>query len=118
MKSGRLLALFIVAATVVLIVISILHPNESAAALADAGPPVCCVLLQRRRQPSRTWRGRFGQRRGKAPIPDLRTKASSPKQEFVRDLTGTYLSLRSYATLDHFEVRAAARSPRTMRRCS
>jgi hypothetical protein len=47
----------------------------------------------------------IGQRQWGSAYSRLANKGEFTEQEFVRDLTGTYISLRSYATLDHFEVR-------------
>ena len=105
MNNGRWLALFITAATVVLIVISILHPNESAVAMADAGTT---GLLRPSSTPQAAVENlarQIGQRQWGSAYSRLANKGEFTEQEFVRDLTGTYISLRSYATLDHFEVR-------------
>jgi hypothetical protein len=105
MNNGRWLALLIVAATLVLIVISILHPNESAVALADAGTT---GLLRPSSTPQAAVENlarQIGQRQWGNAYSRLANKGEFTEQEFVRDLTGTYLSLRSYASLDHFEVR-------------
>jgi hypothetical protein len=105
MNNGRWLALAVTVATVVLIVFSILHPNESAVALADAGTtgllrpsstPQAAVENLARQIGQRQWGGAYSR---------LANKGEFTEQDFVRDLTGTYTSLRSYATLDHFEVR-------------
>jgi hypothetical protein len=105
MNSGRWLALFITAATVVLIVIGILHPNQSAEALADASTtgllrpsstPEAAVDNLAREIGDRHWGNAYSR---------LANKGEFTEQDFIRDLTGTYLSLRSYASLDHFEVR-------------
>jgi hypothetical protein len=105
MNNGRWLALSITAATVVLIVISILHPNESAVALADAGTT---GLLRPSSTPQAAVENlarEIGQRQWGNAYSRLANKGEFTEQEFIRDLTGTYLSLRSYASLDHFEVR-------------
>jgi hypothetical protein len=105
MNNGRWLALSIIAVTVVLIVISILHPNESAVALADAGTT---GLLRPSSTPQAAVENlarEIGQRQWGNAYSKLANKGEFTEQEFVRDLTGTYLSLRSYASLDHFEVR-------------
>jgi hypothetical protein len=105
MNNGRWLALAITAATVVLIVFSILHPNESAVALADAGTT---GLLRPSSTPQAAVENlarQIGQRQWGSAYSRLANKGEFTEQEFVRDLTGTYISLRSYATLDHFEVR-------------
>ena len=105
MKSGRGLALFIFAATIVLMVISILHPNESAAALADAGTT---GLLRPSSTPQAAVENlarEIGQHHWESAYSKLANRGEFTQPEFVRDLNGTYTSLRSYATLDHFEVR-------------
>ncbi len=105
MNNGRWLALSITAATVVLIVISILHPNQSAEALADAGTT---GLLRPSSTPEAAVDNlarEIGQRHWGSAYSRLANKGEFTEQEFIRDLTGTYLSLRTYASLDHFEVR-------------
>jgi hypothetical protein len=105
MKSGRWLAIFIVAATALLIVIGILHPNQSAAALADAGTT---GLLRPSSTPEAAVENlarEIGQRHWASAYSRLANKGEFTEADFQRDLTGTYMSLRSYATLDHFEVR-------------
>jgi hypothetical protein len=105
MNNGRWLALSITAITVLLIVISILHPNQSATALADAGTtgllrpsstPEAAVDNLAREIGQRNWGGAYSR---------LANKGEFTEQEFIRDLNGTYLSLRTYASLDHFEAR-------------
>jgi hypothetical protein len=105
MKSGRGLALFIFAATIVLIVIGILHPNESAAALADAGTTGLLRPSSTAQAAVENLAREIGQRHYGSAYSSLANKGEFTEPEFVRDLNGTYISLRSYATLDHFEVR-------------
>ena len=105
MKSGRGLALFIFAATIVLIVISILHPNESAAALADAGTTGLLRPSSTAQAAVENLAREIGQRHYGSAYSSLANKSEFTEAEFVRDLNGTYVSLRSLATLDHFEVR-------------
>ncbi|HZD75958.1 MAG TPA: hypothetical protein VE218_03065 [Acidobacteriaceae bacterium] len=105
MKRGRGLALFIFAATIVLMVMSILHPNESAVALADAGTT---GLLRPSSTPQAAVENlarEIGQHHWGSAYSKLANRGEFTQPEFVRDLNGTYTSLRSYATLDHFEVR-------------
>lgn len=104
MKSGRGLALFIFAATIVLIVISILHPNESAAALADAGTTGLLRPSSTAQAAVENLAREIGQRHYGSAYSSLANKGEFTEAEFVRDLNGTYVSLRSLATLDHFEV--------------
>jgi hypothetical protein len=105
MNNGRWLALAITAATVVLIVFSILHPNESAVALADAGTTGLLRPSSTAQAAVENLARQIGQRQWGSAYSRLANKGEFTEQDFVRDLTGTYTSLRSYATLDHFEVR-------------
>jgi hypothetical protein len=105
MKSGRWLAILIVAATALLIVIGILHPNESAAALADAGTTGLLRPSTTAEAAVENLAGEIGQRHWASAYSRLANKGEFTEADFQRDLTGTYMSLRSYATLDHFEVR-------------
>jgi hypothetical protein len=102
---GRLLALSVTVATVVLIVIGTLHPNASAVALADSGAtgllrpsttPQTAVENLARDIGQRNWAGAYSR---------LANKGEFTEADLIRDLTGSYLSLRTYATLDHFDVR-------------
>jgi hypothetical protein len=105
MKRGGLLALFIFAATAVLIAISIVHPNASAAALADAGTT---RLLRPSSTPQAAVENlarEIGQNHWQSAYSQLANKGEFTEPEFVRDLNGTYLSLRTYAILDDFDVR-------------
>ena len=105
MKSGRWLPIIIVVVTAVLIAISVLHPNQSAAALADAGTT---GLLRPSTTPEAAVENlarEIGQRHWGSAYSRLANKSEFTEADFQRDLTGTYMSLRSYATLDHFEVR-------------
>jgi hypothetical protein len=105
MNNGRWLALAITAATVVLIVFSLLHPSESAVALADAGTTGFLRPSSTPQAAVENLARQLGQNQWASAYSGLANKGEFTEQEFVRDLTGTYTSLRSYATLDHFEVR-------------
>ncbi len=103
--SGRLFALSITAATVLLIGIGIVHPNQSAEAMADAGTT---GLLRPSSTPQAAVDNlarEIGQRNWGSAYSRLANKGEFTEQDFIRDLNGTYLSLRTYASLDHFEVR-------------
>jgi hypothetical protein len=105
MKGGRWLPVVIVAVTALLIAISVVHPNQSAAALADAGTT---GLLRPSTTPEAAVENlarEIGQKRWGSAYSKLANKSEFTEADFQRDLTGTYMSLRSYATLDHFEVR-------------
>jgi hypothetical protein len=105
MKRGLGLAAFIFLATAVLIVISILHPNESAAALADAGTTGLLHPSSTPQAAVENLAREIGQRHWGSAYSKLANKGEFTESDFARDLNGTYTSLRTYATLDHFEVR-------------
>jgi hypothetical protein len=105
MKRGRLLAFFIVAATALLMVIGILHPTESAVAMADAGTTSLLRPSSTPEAAAENLARQIGQRQWGAAYSQLANKGEFTQADLQRDLTGTYLSLRTYATLDHFEVK-------------
>jgi hypothetical protein len=105
MKRGLGLAAFIFIATAILIVISILHPNQSAVALADAGTTSLLHPSSTPQAAVENLAREIGQRHWGTAYSKLANKGEFTEAEFVRDLNGTYVSLRSYATLDSFEVR-------------
>jgi hypothetical protein len=96
---GSLLAFVITAATVVLIVLGTMFPAASAVALAggkssllsSASSPQAAVenLVQS-----------IGRRDWNAAYNSLSNKNEFSEQEFTRDLTGSYPSLRTYETLN------------------
>lgn len=105
MNKGTLLAISIVVLTVIFVIIGILHPNASAVALADAGTT---SLLRPPSTPEAAVENlarEIGQRHWERAYGSLANKGEFTQQDLVRDLTGTYLSLRTYASLDHFDVR-------------
>lgn len=102
-KSGGLLAVLLSAATVVLIIIGTVKPAPAALAYAGgqvflpaATTPELAVHNLGTEIAARNW--------GRA-YDSLANKAQFSEEEFQRDLTGYYTSLRSDAGLDHFEVR-------------
>src|SRR5882757_4063571 len=105
MKRGRLLALFIVAATALLMVIGILHPTESAVAMADAGTTGLLRPSSTPEAAAENLARQIGQRQWRTAYSQLANKGEFTQADLQRDLTGTYLGLRTYATLDHFEVK-------------
>ncbi|MGA9207766.1 MAG: hypothetical protein WB347_08200 [Terriglobales bacterium] len=104
MKSGRLLALLIVAATVVLIIAGVVRPNRwdtsvsngKSRLLGSSSSPQNALtnLLQA-----------IGQRDWKAAYASLANQGEFSEAEFMHDLTGNNDSLRANATLDGFEVK-------------
>ena len=102
-KSGRLLAVILGAATVALIVIGTVRPIPSALAYAggqgllpSSSTPEQAVHNLAAEISLRQWGRAYG---------SLANKAEFTEQDFQHDLTGYYLSLRTYATLDRFQVR-------------
>jgi len=104
MKSGWLLAIFISVTTILLIAIGTIWPNASA--LAYAGGTASGVLGTAS-TPEGAVDDLGAQLKlraiGKA-YSALANKAEFSEPEFERDLMGTTLSLRTYATLDSFDV--------------
>jgi len=101
---GRLLAVVIAVATVALIVVGTLWPIQSAIAMAGSG----ANLLRPSSSPQAAVEilaSEIGQRAWETAYSSLANKNEFTESEFVRDLTGTYSSLRTYATLDRFDSR-------------
>ena len=103
MNKGRLLAAFISVATVVFIAIGTLWPGPSAAAYAGgksllrpSSTPTAAVENLGDEIRLLAWEKAYS---------SLGNKAQFTEQEFEHDLTGYYLSLRTYATLESFDVR-------------
>ena len=104
MRTGRGLALLVTAGTVALIAAGTLRPNLSATStwdskvqlLASSSSPQGAVqsVLQA-----------IGQRNWQAAYARLANKAEFSESDFEQDLTGSYGSLRSYASLDGFEIK-------------
>lgn len=103
MTKGALLAILIFGATILLVVAGTLWPNASAVALAGGdsllrtpSTPEAAVTNLAQELGRLDWEQAYS---------SLANKAEFTQTEFVRDITGDYPSLRSYATLDHFELR-------------
>ena len=103
MNKGRLLAAFISVATVVFIVIGTFWPGPSAVAYAGgksllrpSSTPTAAVENLGDEIRLLAWEKAYSR---------LGNKAQFTEQEFEHDLTGYYLSLRTYATLESFDVR-------------
>jgi hypothetical protein len=101
-KKGTLLAIGIAAATVLFIAIGTIWPIPSAVFWAGGGGAI---------SPSNTPQAAVDNlgveiklRNWQAAYDRLANRATFTEPEFVHDLTGYALSLRTYATLDSFEV--------------
>ncbi len=102
MNKGRLLAIVLGAATVAFVAIGTLWPISSAVAYAGGGgllrlssTPEAAVQNLGDGIRSNAWQRTYD---------SLANKAQFTEPEFMHDLTGTYPSLRTYATLESFEV--------------
>jgi len=101
-KKGHLFAALLGALTVVLILIGTEWPVPSAAAYAGGGG-----LLRSSSTPEETAANLVDEIRMQAwdkAYASLANKAQFTEDEFKRDITGYYPSLRTYATLESFEV--------------
>ena len=114
---GRLLALTIVVVTAVLITMGTLWPIQSASAMAGTSPrslngpsgsdsPQAAAQSLMQLISRRNWGAAYA---------SLANKSEFSETEFVRDLTGSYTSLHSYATLDGFDSARLARRFRAKR---
>ena len=105
MSRGTLLAVILFIATVALVAIGTLFPVPSAAAYAggnteshiggSASTPESAVRDLATQIHLQAWDKAYS---------SLANKAEFTQDEFLHDLTGYALSLRTYATLDHFEA--------------
>lgn len=102
MNMGRFLAVLLGGATVLLVAIGTLWPSQSAAAYAGTQG-----FLQSASTPEAAVRN-LGEeiREGAWPraYASLANKAQFTEQQFLHDLMGFYPNLRTYATVDKFEV--------------
>jgi hypothetical protein len=102
--TGRLLAILVAAVTVVLIAVATLWPVQSAVAMAGSG----ASLLSSSSTPQaavESLAGEIGRQDWEKAYSSLANKSEFTEPEFVRDLTGNYPSLRTYATLDSSDLR-------------
>jgi hypothetical protein len=102
--TARLLAIGIIAATVVLVAIGTIWPVHSAQAMAAYSP--------RFSRPSSSPEAavqnvveQIGRHDLHGAYESLANKNEFTEPEFARDIHGTYFSLRSYPTLDSFDIR-------------
>jgi len=100
---GRLIALLITVATALLIAIGTMFPNPFALALATGG----AGLIRPPSSPRvavETLVQQIGHREWRVAYNSLANKNEFTEAQFIRDLTGSYSSLRSYSTLDGFDL--------------
>ena len=102
MSKGLLLAVSLGAATVALVAMGTMWPIPAAAAYAGGGS-----LLRSSSTPEAAVQNLGDEIRMNAwqkAYDSLANKAQFTEPQFVHDLTGTYPSLRTYATLENFDV--------------
>ena len=104
MTTGRLLAIFIAVATVALIVVGTLWPVQSAVAMAGSGAGLLSSSSSAQAAVENL-AGEMGRQDWEKAYSSLANKSEFSETEFVRDLTGNYASLRTYATLDSSDLR-------------
>ena len=104
--TGRLLALTIVVVTAALITIGTLWPIQSASAMAGLGPVASNSSSgsASAQAAAQSLMQLISVRNWGAAYASLANKSEFSETEFVRDLTGSYASLHTYATLDGFDV--------------
>jgi hypothetical protein len=104
--NGRLLAILIALATAALIVVGTLWPVQSV--LAMAGVDSGADLLRPASSPQAAVENladEIGREDWEKAYSNLANKSEFTESDFVRDLRGSYPSLRSHASLDSFDVR-------------
>jgi hypothetical protein len=104
--NGRLLAILIALATAALIVVGTLWPVQSV--LAMAGVESGADLLRPASSPQAAVENladEIGREDWEKAYSNLANKSEFTESDFVRDLRGSYPSLRSHASLDSFDVR-------------
>jgi hypothetical protein len=104
--NGRLLAISIAIATAALIVVGTLWPVQSV--LAMAGVESGADLLRPASSPQAAVENladEIGREDWEKAYSNLANKSEFAESDFVRDLRGSYPSLRSHASLDSFDVR-------------
>lgn len=105
MKKGTGLALILIAATVVLIIIGTIWPVHAALAFAGTANASLIHSSATPEDAVNNLAAYIGQNAWGRAYDGLANKGKFTQQQFVEDLTGSYDSLRKYATLENFEVR-------------
>jgi hypothetical protein len=100
---SRLIALTITALTVIFVILGTIWPNKPA--LASAGvPPKLTHSSSTPEAAVENLLGEIGRKEWKGAYADLANRSEFTEGDFIRDLSGTYPSLRTYASLDSLEV--------------
>lgn len=104
MNNGRILAAGLFVATAGLIALGTLHPIPSAQAMAQWGTNGILRPSATPEEAVTNLANDIRQNAWQQAYNSLANKGEFTEQDFQRDLTGTYMSLRTYATLENFEV--------------
>ena len=105
MKNGTLLAIAIFAATIALVAAGTIWPTASAVAYAGGrGAGGSFAITSTPQSAVDDLGAKLKLRAVPAAYDSLANKAEFTEQEFERDLAGGALSLRTYATLESFDV--------------
>jgi hypothetical protein len=102
MNRGALLAVFLGAATVALVVIGTIWPVPSA--LAYAGGESLLESSSTPEAAARNLGQEINAQDWEKAYSSLANKSEFTEPEFVHDITGYYPSLRTYSSLDHFDM--------------
>ena len=105
MKGGHVLAFFLAVATVVLIAVGTLWPNQSGSGVVDASGQWTSSGSNAENAVNGLLH-KIAQRDWQAAYASLANKSEFTEAEFIRDLTGDNRSLRTYATLDGYDIRS------------
>jgi hypothetical protein len=103
MSRGALLAFTIIVVTIVLVAVGVFFPNTSAFASAS-GVPSAVRRPSSPQEAVETLVQEISRKDWPSAYNSLANKNEFTEQDFVRDLTGTHPSLRSYASLDGFDL--------------
>jgi len=108
--TARLLAISIIAVTILLVAVGTIWPVPSARAMAAYSPR----FLRPSSSPQAAVQNvieQIGRHDLHAAYESLANKNEFTEPEFSRDIRGTYFSLRSYPTLDSFDIRPLHAGP-------
>jgi hypothetical protein len=103
-NKGGVLAITVLVATVLLIAIGTIYPVESAVAYAGGGKNDLLGALSTPESAVQDLGTQFKLAAWDKAYSSLGNKAEFTEPEFLHDVTGYALSLRTYATLDSFDV--------------
>jgi len=104
MKRGTLLAVFIFVATILLVAVATIWPTASAITYAGGRSSGGLGSTSTPQSAVDELGAQLKLRAAAKAYSELANKAEFTEPEFERDLTGSAMSLRTYATLDSFEV--------------